>query len=67
MKCPGCLSHEPTTEHLIYEYLDLAKHRFGIHGGNAARAQALVGQELHNRNVFEIPNIFGPIKVRTDV
>lgn len=53
-----------STEALRKEYLEMQKASFGMFGRNAAQAGNLVAVELLSRRCPEIPNIFGPIRVR---
>ncbi len=54
-----------TDARLMAEYLELNKAGFNaIFGHNARREQDVITDELHRRNIHEIPNIFGPIPVR---
>lgn len=56
---------EWTDDELMREYLDLCKHSLNnVFGGNARRALTVVANQLLARGITEIPNIFGPIKVR---
>lgn len=66
-RCPACQSHEPTTEHLVREYLEMARASFDrVFGHHARKAQRQVGTLLISRGVTEIPNIFGAIPVRKE-
>lgn len=66
-KCNICLNNhnEWSTERLMKEYLELSKARLNsMFGMNAAKCQTNVAQALFDRNITEIPNIFGPIEIR---
>lgn len=67
MTCDICKENHQdwSTERLISEYRELNKARFNrIFGHNAERCQINVAQTLIDRNVTEIPNIFGAIQIR---
>jgi hypothetical protein len=64
-KCPDCGAQNPTTEHLIKEYLELQKASFGrMFGHNAKAVRTKVAAMLLARGVESIQNIFGTIAVR---
>jgi len=55
-----------STESLASEYLALQKAIFcRVFGHNASQAKAFVGIELQKRGISSLPNMFGPIPVKT--
>ena len=56
-----------STEALIAEYKVLSKHCLhGLFCQNAQKDQDLIGQALIDRGVDSIPNLFGPIPIKTN-
>ena len=55
-----------TTETLMREYLELGKDVFGFYAHNAAEERDRIARELIERGFTNIPNIFGPIEIKSD-